>query len=1350
MSDQKRRPVRSLFKYCWYGLAVFIILIAIIIQSARWMTPSINQIKGSIETFASLQLNSEVAIGQISAKWVGLIPKISIQDLSIQYQSSFLQNQSSNRNKNFLKLKFVSLELHILKSLFYWTPVWRDVKASGITAQLLQGRDGGWSLGGPVVKNKTQERNWRYRRPSSLFLTAQNVTLNDADLTLVFSDKRELTSNVPAITIKNNGYFHRLEAKASIANESSFNLIIEGVGDPSVPDKFFAKAYLKLENFAEERLVEWFSHLTSFDIEQQWVHSSSANLELWFDFSSTNRFIMNGHVDLKGVDSVIDALQAQNHNENGNDWSADIVGGYSPVIGLTVGLRNVYIGESFSVPPFSVNFKDNDKVNVGIKTIDLASLKQWVVGKLFRLPFFNTDEFSALPIKELLTSLNPQGAVNDLYVSIDINEPIETKLFAKLDQVTTSVWKNVPAFGQVSGYVESDLTNGFIVIDARQFSLFPAKTYDEPIVANVATGTVGWELENSEKRVTVFGHDLSLLGAYGDAKGHFLLESSWGTTHKKNQLILQLGLKNSKARFHTKLIPRTLPKNLLSWMDAAIKDGELVNTGVFYRGGFAKKSPRSIQVFVDIERGRLEFNTGWPEVNQLDTNLLIDNNRLFALVNNASAYKGDKFNGEVSWNAGSDNLLKADVAGLASADSALQYIRESTLKENVGDIIDQVSAKGNVAVRVALDIPLGNSSTNTEPVSILSKQKVSVTFKDASLSFDEQRLYFNSVGGALNYSNVGGFSSKKLQADFLGKPLFIDVYEDPKAPNTLKISGKGSADVSSVNDWLNQPLLNYLKGDLNYKADVRIPLNKQATIKPLLSITSELVGVSSDLPKPFKKPAEDKLYIDFKLPFTNDKLIYELKVGSYFSTKFTFGDEPVKNKKFSAFFSVSDTVVSDDIKLPESGIKVLGEFEDFSIDDWRPVFDSIMAADDVKNTNKNSKSIIDASLFVSINKLQIRGQVLKNIIFSGARERELGGWQVIVDNSDVLGSLIIYDNNEKPLMMELDYLHWPPNYSKTAKAINKANKKGDPLEGIDPSSFLAMTVKINRLKVLGNSLGAWSFDVLPDNQGVDLRNIYGQVSGFTLKGAEASDGGFLRWESSSGKSPLSTSIAGSIIGENPKVLFEQWNLPVVLESSQTKIDFDLSWPGSPLAMELETLTGNMAHRYEDGVFSEESIDNSSGLLRVFGLLNFNSWARRVRLDFSDIYQKGFTFDELGGELSFNKGLMTLTKPLKMEGPSSQMELSGVIDYPKQSVDAKLEASLPLAGNLTLITALTAGLPVAAGVYIASKIFKKQLKQVSTIKYTISGDLNNPSVNLEKTKAASEGGSISSSASNDGE
>ncbi len=1346
MSDKKSRPIRSLFKYCWYCLAVIIILVAIIVQTARWLAPTINQFKDSIEAFASRQLNSNIDIGQISASWEGLRPKLSIKDLSIQYQSTFLQNQASNRNKNFLDIKYVSLELDILRSLFYWVPVWHDVEANGITAQLLQDINGGWSLGIPVAKEESTERNWRYRRPGSLFLAAQHVKLNDAGLTLVFSDKREIKSRVPSVIIKNNGHFHRLEAKASVANESSFTLIVEGVGDPSIPDKFFAKAYVKLENFAEQRLAQLFSQLTSFNIEQEWIHTSHANVELWFDFASTTRFLMNGHIDLKGVNSVIDELQAQDDDKKGNNWSADIVGGYNPTTGLDVGLRNINIGESFSVAPFTINLKDTDKINVGIEALNLERSKEWVLNKLFHLPFFNDDKFSVSKIKDLLTSLNPQGAVNNLYMTIDINDPKKTKLFAYLDNVTTGVWQNIPAFDHVSGYVESDRESGFVVIDAKDFSLFPDKTYSQPIVAKLATGVVGWTLNHSEKEVTVFGYDLSLQGDYGDAKGNFLLESSWSGSNHKNQIILQLGLKNSKASFHTQLVPKTLPENILSWMDAAIKDGELVNTGVIYKGGFAKTSPRSIQVFVDVKKGKLKFDKNWPEVNQLNAKLLIDNNHLFAVINNASAYSNDNFNGKVSWNVDSEKLLKVDVEGSSPADSALQYIRESALKNNVGDVVDYISAKGNVNIKVNLHIPLENSSANEKNMSQLSKQDVEVVFKDNVLSFDKQSLNFNFINGSLRFENNKGFSSKGLQSNFFGKPLFIDLHEDSKDRNALIISGKGSASIQSINDWLNQPFLSYLKGDINYNADIRIPLNMQAKIKPVLSITSDMVGVTSALPKPFKKLAKDKLSLKFMLPFTDDKLIYELQVGSYLATKFAFGGQSTKDNKISAFFSVSDTSVDKELKLPASGIKVFGKFEDFSVDEWLPVFTSISAENESSNNTKTDKLNFDASLFVSINNMRIKDQVLKKIIFSG--EREVSRWRLIVDNNDVLGSLTIDDNSQKPLRLELDYLNWPPDYN---KSVDASNTKGDPLEGIDSSLFPAIAVKVNRLNVLGKSLGAWSFDVVPDKQGVDFRNIYGVVPEFKFVGVTPKNGGFLRWDSSSDKTSASTSVYGSIIGRNPKVLFEQWNLPVVLESKKTQIDFNLSWPGSPLAIELETLTGKMTHSYEDGVFSQENIDNSSGLLRVFGLLNFNSWARRVRLDFSDIYKKGFTFDELSGQLYFNNGLMTLTQPLKMQGPSSLMELSGVIDYPKQTVDANLEASLPLGGNLTLIAALTAGLPVAAGVYIASKIFKKQLKLASTIKYNITGDLNNPTIGTEKNKASSaanseanrEAGSVSS-------
>ena len=1145
----------------------------------------------------------------------------------------------------------------------------------------------------------------------------------------MFSDKRELTTNVPSIVLKNNGHFHRLEAKASISQESSFQLIVEGVGDPSIPNQFFAKAYLRMENFAEETLVQTFTQLTGVDLEQEWVQSSNADVELWFDFASTNRFLMNGHVALKNVESVIDALKS----ETGNEWHADIVGSYRPSTGLSVGVRNAVIDEAFSVPPFLVNLTNKNQLNVGIESIDLGKLNQWVVDRLFRLSFFNSEKFPLAKVKEILSSLNPQGRVHDLLVNVDFLELEKTKVSAVIDKVSTDIWKNVPAFTNVSGYVESEINSGFVIVDTKQFDLFIKGIYDQPIVADTATGLVGWELDFNKKEVDVFGYDLSLNNNYGEAKSNFLLNLNWRQEPEKNKLALQLGLKNSKAEFHRELVPRSLPKDLLSWMDLAIKAGDLSHTGVFYYGGLVKESDRSVQAFVNVNDGQLRFDSNWPEAKGINADLLIDNTRVFALVNNVSAYGDEKFSGEIHWNAQSDNKLFVDIGGVAPARSALNYVNNSLIKESLRGVTSHVSnSSGNIEVAAKVGIFLNGSSANVG----LSTQNINLQFIDNELRFDEQNLSFDSIKGSLSYSNQKGFSSKGLSASVFGQPAAIKLYEDSKLPNTLIVSAKGRATVSSISSWLDQPLLEYWDGKLEYKANIHLPSNSNSKTIPLLSISSDLVGVKSDLPKPFKKSSTEKMMLDFKLPFVEDDSIFELTMGPYFATKFSLGKNTKGSEQFSGFFSVSDISVPDNVELPETGIKLLGGFKEFQLDEWLPVFESLSNNLSVKSSS--SEPISDTSLFLSVDEFRFNNQVLENIIFSG--EKENNGWRVIADNKDVLGSLFFSDDNKLPLIMEFDYLNWPPNYDKAvseSKISDGSDKSSDLLAEVDPSSFPKMSVKVNRLNVFGNPLGRWAFDVLPDEKGVDFRNIYADVSGFNLKGVTDSDGGFLRWNTKTNQQPLSTSVYGRIIGKNPKVLFDQWNLPVALESDKTEIDFNLSWPGSPLAVELERLNGSMTHHYEGGVFSQDNIGSFSGVLRIFGLLNFNSWARRVRLDFSDVYKKGIIFDSLDGQLTFNRGIMTLTEPLTMKGPSSDMMLSGVVDYPQQTVDANLEASLPIGGNLTLITALTAGLPAAAGVYIVSKIFKKQLNQVSSINYTISGDLNNPDVDVEQTERQPE-------------
>ena len=58
------------------------------------------------------------------------------------------------------------------------------------------------------------------------------------------------------------------------------------------------------------------------------------------------------------------------------------------------------------------------------------------------------------------------------------------------------------------------------------------------------------------------------------------------------------------------------------------------------------------------------------------------------------------------------------------------------------------------------------------------------------------------------------------------------------------------------------------------------------------------------------------------------------------------------------------------------------------------------------------------------------------------------------------------------------------------------------------------------------------------------------------------------------------------------------------------------------------------------------------------------------------------------------------------------------------------ATLPVADNLPWVAALTASLPVAAGVFVVSKLLQKQVNRLSSAVYSISGSWDDPEVKFK--------------------
>ncbi|MEL7400791.1 MAG: AsmA-like C-terminal region-containing protein, partial [Pseudomonadota bacterium] len=67
----------------------------------------------------------------------------------------------------------------------------------------------------------------------------------------------------------------------------------------------------------------------------------------------------------------------------------------------------------------------------------------------------------------------------------------------------------------------------------------------------------------------------------------------------------------------------------------------------------------------------------------------------------------------------------------------------------------------------------------------------------------------------------------------------------------------------------------------------------------------------------------------------------------------------------------------------------------------------------------------------------------------------------------------------------------------------------------------------------------------------------------------------------------------------------------------------------------------------------------------------------------------------------------------------------------ETLDATMVATLPVGGNITTAAAFVAGLPAAAGVYLISKMFDKQIKKLTSVSYKIEGPWAKPEVKFNK-------------------
>jgi uncharacterized protein YhdP len=123
--------------------------------------------------------------------------------------------------------------------------------------------------------------------------------------------------------------------------------------------------------------------------------------------------------------------------------------------------------------------------------------------------------------------------------------------------------------------------------------------------------------------------------------------------------------------------------------------------------------------------------------------------------------------------------------------------------------------------------------------------------------------------------------------------------------------------------------------------------------------------------------------------------------------------------------------------------------------------------------------------------------------------------------------------------------------------------------------------------------------------------------------------------------------------------------------------------------------------------------------RIFGLFSLRTLPRRLILDFTDLFEKGFEFDSIKGDFSITQG-DAYTTNFALSGPGVDAEMSGRIGLAAQDYDQQVKVT-PHVSDLTSLLSLLSSEPL---LFLLQQLLKDKINQAASFEYHLSGPWNN--------------------------
>lgn len=805
------------------------------------------------------------------------------------------------------------------------------------------------------------------------------------------------------------------------------------------------------------------------------------------------------------------------------------------------------------------------------------------------------------------------------------------------------------------------------------------------------------------------------------------------------------GATRSVARY----LPLGIPQATRRWVERAIGDGRLRDGSFVVRGDlwhfpYADGSPGDFRI-----RGRAEGMglayipsepdraSPWPAMEEVAGEIEFDRGSM--RIRDARARVGELALEGV--NGGIDDLaapvLQLQGRGRGPLEAMLGFVEATPVGGWIGGALQQAQGRGDATFDLALAIPIRDASASTVDGS--------VELAGNTLGLGPGIPSLNDVQGRVEFSRHG-FRLVGTRAGALGGEIAIE--GGTQDDGTLRFEGRGIASAEALRQGVDLPVLaplarlgERLTGRAPYRVELRFTDGW-----PEVDVQSSLEGIALTLPAPLDKPPAASWPLRVRTARLGDADAETLTVEIDGRVQARYERVQVGDGWRVRGGSVGIGTAAP--PLPASGVAAVVELSGLDADAWQAALADRVAGAPAPTQGELARprvgggaAMIDEALWPSqatlrIGALTLAGRRWSDVDVDLRRHRSAAEtlWQLQLSAREAEGGIEWHQPHDAGIAgrvqarlarLVLDADAAAGAAAMQAEGVDEAAAGAAPAPSRMPS--LAMDVEAFRWR--GHALGRLEIEAanrVAASGSPRAGARQWQLERLRIANDDAELDGRGRWSPVQGM----TLDFGLALADSGRLL-ARMGVPGALAGGRGRIDGTIGWAGSPLVPDLGSMQGSLRLALAQGRF----LQAEPGVARLLGVLSLQSLPRRLLLDFRDVFQEGFAFDRVSGDVRIERGVAA-TDNLRLLGVQAGVLVEGRADLRAETQDLRIVVVPELNLGSASLAYAAINPVVGLGSFVAQLLLREPMMAAGTREFTVGGTWSDPQVRRVERIAAS--------------